>query len=238
MREADWVRAAAAVLPYVVKIETPDSYGSGFLICHSADGRKPQLVVATASHVVEHAMDWEECIRVSNGHGVILLPSADYEVVHNPDSDLAMLHFDDRSCLHMPNDTLPWCGKDEVIPTGHSVGWSGFPNVADVYCCFFAGHISASPVGTGRYLVDGVVINGVSGGPAFVMRGRQPQIVGVVSAYILNRARGETSPGLGVVSSISSLLHYITHENRSVAARRRTARARRIATADKKRRQL
>ena len=37
------------------------------------------------------------------------------------------------------------------------------------------------------YLVDGVAINGVSGGPTFALMGQDMDIIGVVSAYILNR---------------------------------------------------
>jgi hypothetical protein len=55
-----------------------------------------------------------------------------------------------------------------------------------------------------RYLVDGVAINGVSGGPAF--RGEDDgtvSLIGVLSAYIPNRATGETLPGLAVVASVA-----------------------------------
>jgi hypothetical protein len=60
--------------------------------------------------------------------------------------------------------------------------------------------------GQGAYLVDGVAINGVSGGPAFHVTGVEEMpvlIMGVVSAYVPNRATGETLPGLSVVRDVA-----------------------------------
>jgi hypothetical protein len=52
-------------------------------------------------------------------------------------------------------------------------------------------------------LVDGVAINGVSGGPAFLPVDKDQFILGgMVSAYIPNRATGESLPGVCVVRSI------------------------------------
>lgn len=54
------------------------------------------------------------------------------------------------------------------------------------------------------YLIDGVAINGVSGGP--VMYGTETdgiQIVGTVSAYQANRVTGETLPGLLIAQDVS-----------------------------------
>jgi hypothetical protein len=63
--------------------------------------------------------------------------------------------------------------------------------------CFFSGTMSAWQAPKKSYLIDGVAINGVSGGPVFHCPdpGR-PQIIGCVSAYHVNRATGEALPGL------------------------------------------
>jgi hypothetical protein len=48
-------------------------------------------------------------------------------------------------------------------------------------------------------LIDGVAINGVSGGPVFHCpspNSEEIEIIGCVSAYHANRATGETLPGL------------------------------------------
>ena len=93
--------------------------------------------------------------------------------------------------------------------------------------------ISAACAGSGDYLVDGVVINGVSGGPAFVLRGNEPHLIGLVSAYFPNEATGKPSPGLGFIASISPLLHYFAKQNKAAAAAKRTALARRTAASMK-----
>jgi hypothetical protein len=54
------------------------------------------------------------------------------------------------------------------------------------------------------YLIDGVAINGVSGGPVlFLHQTRGVQLVGSISAYIAKRATGEALPGLAVAQDIS-----------------------------------
>jgi len=52
--------------------------------------------------------------------------------------------------------------------------------------------------------VDGVAINGVSGGPAFFIheKDENSKICGVITAYIPNRATREVLPGLCVVKSV------------------------------------
>jgi hypothetical protein len=78
--------------------------------------------------------------------------------------------------------------------------------------CFFSGHISAWLEPDEAYLVDGVAINGVSGGPAFIP---ERMLIGVVSAYIPNRATGELLPGLAVVRGVQQF-HDITDGFRSL----------------------
>jgi hypothetical protein len=47
------------------------------------------------------------------------------------------------------------------------------------------------------YLIDGVAINGVSGGPVFAeILPNTPEIVGTISAYMPNRQRGDALPGM------------------------------------------
>jgi hypothetical protein len=65
--------------------------------------------------------------------------------------------------------------------------------------------VSAFVENQSAYLVDGVAINGVSGGPAFHILdvAEDPVVVmGVVSAYVPNRATGEVLPGLSVVRHV------------------------------------
>lgn len=83
-------------------------------------------------------------------------------------------------------------------------GWLGFPAVAPYDLCFFSGNISARQEYRKAYLIDGVAINGISGGP--VIHGNAVdgiQIVGTVSAYQANRATGEALPGLLIAQDVS-----------------------------------
>jgi secreted trypsin-like serine protease len=54
------------------------------------------------------------------------------------------------------------------------------------------------------YLIDGVAINGVSGGPVIFSSDTDGvQFVGIVSAYRASRNRGEALPGLLVAQDVS-----------------------------------
>jgi hypothetical protein len=57
------------------------------------------------------------------------------------------------------------------------------------------------------YLVDGVAVNGVSGGPAF---DRSGLAVGLVSAYVPNQiAPGRTLPGLMIVTPLNLVRYWM-----------------------------
>ena len=63
MSQSEWYVAVKELGRYVVKIETPDGHGSGFLVPAPA-GKKSIKCIATALHVIQHARDWQEPIRV------------------------------------------------------------------------------------------------------------------------------------------------------------------------------
>jgi hypothetical protein len=88
----------------------------------------------------------------------------------------------------------------------NEIGWVGFPALSPTDLCFFSGRISAYIEAQRAYLVDGVAINGVSGGPAFWPAEKDaPHVIGVVSAYAPNRAQGETLPGLSIIRDVQQL---------------------------------
>jgi hypothetical protein len=85
------------------------------------------------------------------------------------------------------------------LPIGAEVGWLGFPAIAQYTLCFFSGNVSAWQEWRNAYLIDGVAINGVSGGPVIYSTPTDGvQIVGCISAYRANRATGEALPGLSI----------------------------------------
>jgi hypothetical protein len=199
----DWSDGIDVVKPYVVRIITPQGGGTGWLVSRS---QSTELVaVATASHVIEHAHFWEQPIRlhhVASGAAVILR-SADRAIHADTERDTAGIVFS-KGDVPFPADVLPLLDEGKLMRAGSAVGWVGFPGLAKSNLCFFSGHISAFVNDPDMYLVDGVAINGVSGGPAFRVDGNAAvEIIGVVSAYIPNRATGEVLPGVAVVRDVS-----------------------------------
>jgi hypothetical protein len=105
----------------------------------------------------------------------------------------------ERGDIGFPDDGLPLTPKAQHLKAGVEIGWLGYPAIPRASLCFFSGHVSAWVEAETAYLVDGVAINGVSGGPAFIP---EHVLVGVVSAYVPNRATGEPLPGLAVVRGV------------------------------------
>ena len=106
--------------------------------------------------------------------------------------------------LDFPVDPIPLLRANIALPLGTEVGWLGFPALVPDKLCFFSGNISARYEERHAYLIDGVAINGVSGGPVVYSTPTEgTQIVGTISAYAANRATGETLPGLSIAQDVS-----------------------------------
>ena len=200
MSEATWFQMVEKIAPYVVRIWTPQGSGTGFIV--SSSKKTPICAVATAHHVIDHAHYWEEPIRIeqiNTGKTLILRP-ADRAITTQAKMDTSAIVFE-RKDLSIPADGIPLIAKDHHYKPGVEIGWMGFPAIPKANLCFFSGRISAwLPTPEDSYLVDGVAINGVSGGPAFTV---ESKLMGVVSAYIPNRATGEPLPGLAVVRGVN-----------------------------------
>ena len=77
---------------------------------------------------------------------------------------------------------------------------------------FFSGSISARQDDKNSYLIDGVAINGVSGGPVLhIDEEEDVKVVGTVSAYRMNRTSGDALPGLLIAQDLSLFHDVITH---------------------------
>lgn len=196
-----WQAVVEAVKPHIVRISTPRGSGTGFLLYNSES--KGFSAIATAAHVVSDAHFWEEPIRLQNaasGKSTIVRAASRAVLIHAA-RDIAAVTFQTQD-LELPEEPLVLGPKDRYVKVGVEAGWLGFPAVSRELC-FFSGRVSAYIEAEGRYLVDGVAINGVSGGPAFKPEGENSvSIIGVMSAYIPNRATGEVLPGLAVVADI------------------------------------
>jgi hypothetical protein len=198
----EWYRAVEIITPHVVRITTPQGTGSGFLVTQSSDDQV--LGIATAAHVVDHAHYWEQPIRVqfaATGE-TRLLRAHDRAIVLDEGRDTAVILMPKEGQGGLPAP-MPLIPEGLNLKVGNTIGWLGYPAISGSHLCFFTGTVSAWVDGMSAYFVDGVAINGVSGGPAFITYPDDAlEIIGVVSAYMPNRVTGETLPGLGIIRDV------------------------------------
>ncbi|MDC3984584.1 S1 family peptidase [Polyangium jinanense] len=205
----DWQNAVERVTPHVVKIATPQGWGSGFLLTRM--GTTELVGIATAAHVIDHAHDWQEPIRIYHQY------SGTSELLHHDqraitiaeDQDAAAILFVNKS-LRLPEKPLDLVPEGNWLRIGNEVGWLGYPGIAEDTMCFFSGRVSAFDGKKKTYLIDGVAINGVSGGPTFLVANDLVRIIGTVTAYQYNRTVGQALPGLSIVTDVSHLQQTIS----------------------------
>jgi len=205
MSDIPWQHAVRLVEPYIVRISTPSGSGTGFLFAFFAD--KSSCAVATAAHVVAHAHSWQQPIRVQHHSSAteVFLKAEDRAIILDESLDTAAIVFDIGE-VPVPDSLIDLTETGKYYRQGVELGWLGYPALSPKNLCFFLGTISAFLQKEEIYLVDGVAINGVSGGPAFLTDSSgKLALVGVVSAYVPNRATGESLPGLLMVSDVSQL---------------------------------
>jgi len=198
----EWHEAITQLEPYVFQIHTPDGSGTGCLISRSKT--TPLCIITTAAHVINHAHYWEEPIRLvhyKSGASLLLRP-AQRALNIDEATDTASISFE-HGDLKLPEEPLPLMQKDFHIKPGVQLGWLGFPAVAIKTVRSFSGDGSAYIENESSYLIDGVAINGVSGGPAFRCIPGTAQLIGIVSAYIPNRATGTALPGVALIRDVN-----------------------------------
>ena len=207
----NWDDVVQKVTPYVVKIETPSNSGTGFLFSYNDD--HSWCGVATALHVVSDADSWQQPIKIHNHNfsKTAFLTVEQRVIFTNYISDSAVVFFE-HSQLALPNNLIPLRPVDTRLNIGVEVGWLGYPAIEAWTLCFFSGNVSARQDDQKAYLIDGVAINGVSGGPVInstVTDG--VQFVGVMTAYRANRAHGDSLPGLSIAQDVSHFHGVIQH---------------------------
>lgn len=190
------------IKPYIYKIMTPSGYGTGFQLFYSTSSKL--CGIATAYHVISHEHNWEEPIKLVHFQTKksVMLKQADRAVIAFPDNDLAFIVFVGNETNKL--ESLSLVPKGRSVFPGIEIGWCGFPNIVSEELCFFRGVVSSYLIKETTYLVDGVAINGVSGGPTFVYVPNENKLYlcGVISAYMPNRATGESLPGISFISSV------------------------------------
>lgn len=199
----NWNQIVERIQPYIVKIETPAGHGTGFLCFYNDD--RSFCGIATAHHVVEYADEWKQPIRVRHpaSAGVAFLRESDRVIFRDQKSDSAVILLQTEK-LGLSQEPIPLLPSGSLLDIGVEVGWLGFPAPAPNSMCFFSGNISARQEWRHAYLIDGVAINGVSGGPVLYSHPTEGvQIVGTISAYVANRATGDALPGLSIAQDVS-----------------------------------
>lgn len=206
MSEKMWQDAVAAVEPHIFKISSPQAQGTGFLVSNSAESGF--CSIATAAHVVAYADWWEQPIRLvhAQSDATQMLHHNERVIILDNDKDTAVILFRNGNAAAFPEAPLGLVKEGMYIKIGNEIGWLGFPAVRPSNLCLFSGRISSWDQELTAYFVDGVAINGVSGGPAFLpFDGAPPVLVGLVAAYVPNRATGDTLPGLSIVRDVSKI---------------------------------
>ncbi|MCP4372657.1 MAG: trypsin-like peptidase domain-containing protein [Deltaproteobacteria bacterium] len=211
----NWGIISSNVSPYIVKIETPSGHGTGFL-CLYNDNRS-LCGIATALHVVGHDDKWQRPIKLNHhsSNKTHFLRESNRIIFSNCETDSAIILFP-TSSIPFPEGLIPLLPLKEPLGIGNEVGWFGFPSIAPYTLCFFSGRISAKQNSGKAYLIDGVAINGVSGGPvvSYTDTGKV-QIIGFISAYSANRFGSDTLPGLSIAHDVS-YFHNIIHKINSI----------------------
>lgn len=195
---SEWADVLDQVENHVVRVSTPEGSGTGFLI---ASSKKEGVVgIATALHVVSHAVEWGQPIRITHhaSRKTVLLERANRSIHSNSKADSVLIRFV-KEKLALPGEPIALIKPGKRIREGVELGWCSYPSVYPGKLCFFSGCVSAWLENEDAYLVDGVAINGVSGGPAFTSPLR---IIGIVTAYIPGRTTRGPLPGVALIRSI------------------------------------
>jgi hypothetical protein len=197
----------------VFEVETPEGSGSGVFFMRN--DRNTLVAVATAAHVVEHAHDWKLPIKLRHEKTKkeLFLADGDRAILIDRRRDSASILFNTEKAARfaLPDGALSMIPADKFQQIGTEVGWVGYPSIANGRLCFFSGRISAFMFDDDSYLIDGVAINGVSGGPVFrSMEEDRPELLGTVSAYMPNRLRGDALPGLLRAQDVTPFHNVIT----------------------------
>ena len=213
--ELRWDEAVDRVSPAVYRLYAGSSAGTGFLI---GLGRNPEngdayATIATAWHVLEALPGTTDELEIVSANRETVFTSAADQVGFYPLGDAwydtALIVLRTGKPLVNEAELLPLFPHDSILARGADIGWLGFPGITEPELCFFHGHVSGYLNDPPTYLVDGVAINGVSGGPAFDNRAH---IIGLVSAYMPNRVDETTTlPGLMALVPINAIRHWMEH---------------------------
>ena len=208
-----WEKVVDHVERIVFRLLAGDSAATCFAV---SIGTLPETksihhMFATAWHVVKDISGSDQPIYMvaADGKTVCEAKAGCYAIfpLGSEAFDTALIMVKSPENIVSQKDLLPIFGPEAQMPRGMEIGLVGFPGIVGSEFCFFKGMVSGYLNRPPSYLVDGVAINGVSGGPAFDNRA---QIVGLVSSYIPNRVDQYTTlPGLLTLIPIGLIRYWM-----------------------------
>lgn len=117
----NWDKIVKRITPHIVKIETQSGYGTGFLSLYNEN--KILCGVATSMHVVSHADEWQQPIRIRHYFSGVtdFLEESNCIIFKNQDTDSAVIYFR-KAGFPLPEDPIPVLPSDSIIDIGVEVG--------------------------------------------------------------------------------------------------------------------
>ena len=215
-----WHVAFERIRPCLVRIDTESGFGTGFLFSFNQD--HSLTAIATAAHVVEDAHLWKKPLKIMHyDSGQVEFYSQEMRAIWLDQSHDAATILIGSNSLPLPGTTLPLIEFVTYMKVGVEVAWAGFPVTIPQKPCFFSGKVSCFLETEACYLLDGVAINGVSGGPVFAVdEANVLQIIGIVSAYVPNQQVSGPLPGLLRAQDVTSFHKHIKEIKNLAEARK------------------
>ena len=205
--DVEWNNATQQITRQIVRIETENSFGTGFITHAAYDLRG----IATAFHVIKEAYENKRPIRIrykprsvmdvgpGTGNECLIVRS------DPPNTDIVLLIVLKADSIQKPVvSLLP--PSDRIIECAE-VSWFGFPQFAPHTPCYFSGRISRIDLDNKRYLIDGAIVQGVSGSPVFCILNGKPVIIGSISSFLYIKQNMTPLPGgLSIATDASALI--------------------------------
>jgi hypothetical protein len=213
--ELRWDEVVDRASKSMFRLYAGSSAGTGFLVSLGSDPRTGDCfaTLATAWHVLQALPGTTEDLKIVSVDRKTVFSSAADRVGFYPLGearyDTGLIVVRTGSPLAKAQELLPLLPYDSVLARGADICWLGFPGIFEPELCFFHGHVSGYLNDPPTYLVDGVAVNGVSGGPVLDNRAH---VIGLVSAYIPNRVdQSTTLPGVMAVVPINAVRYWMEH---------------------------
>ncbi len=214
--EMPWDKAVDLAENVVFQIQAADSMGTCFVTSMGKTHKSvdAHYIFATAWHVVKNVADSDLsiCMKSANDKISFEAKAGHYQIIRLGSEvfDTALIYLRISEEIVPQKHLLPMLDWNLQMPKGTEIGWVGFPGIAGGEFCFFKGTVSGHIKSPPTYLLDGVAINGVSGGPALDSRAH---IIGLISSYIPNQVNQYTTlPGLVGLIPINAIRYYMEHK--------------------------